>query len=422
MYIEDQGQGRLIIGPHPDGVLWLGREDWVYLTNYWSHDANPQVVLVIDRKGRIYRNFEHICPTLFLRSPEGAELNSLDAFLKTQTDPGDGPPEWQLIDDSAATPDRETLPTALEHEMQVAAAGEASAHARDLAVRALVREGSDESWAVVEPVLHGSTDWQLLDEARRAAETAGPARVGVVHGMIDASLGTQPQERARRLAAAVLAVDTQESLSYLLSLVGDADSAVLRTALRDAAEARREEGARGARAFAPLRNAVAALTALDRESAAALFRSLLDSSDQWQRQAGVYGVGELRLADTVGRLKTMLDRDTELSFRPGAVCVALGKIGSPEAYDALVDLASQEPVDNVGSYSVLGVVAEMYGDPERRPYGDWSNGCWATAPADEPATAARFAQALTRISALRGGSTLGQKARRQASLLLQAAP
>ncbi|MBM3473351.1 MAG: hypothetical protein FJX75_08800, partial [Armatimonadetes bacterium] len=36
MYIEDQGQGRLIIGPHPDGILWLGREDWVYLTNYWS--------------------------------------------------------------------------------------------------------------------------------------------------------------------------------------------------------------------------------------------------------------------------------------------------------------------------------------------------------------------------------------------------
>ncbi|MBM3475073.1 MAG: hypothetical protein FJX75_17565 [Armatimonadetes bacterium] len=421
MYIEDQGQGRLIIGPHPDGILWLGREDWVYLTNYWSHDANPQVVLVIDRKGRIYRNFEHICPTLFLQSPAGAELNSLDAFLKTQTDPGDGPPEWQLLDDSAATPERETLPTALEHEMQVAVAQEASAKARGLAACALIREGSEEAWEVAQEVLEGREDWGLLEAARRA--TGGDAaRSEAVRRILNHSLGADPAERAEHLAEAILAAEDREALDYLLPLSEGANKTALCAAFDHVARTQDQQVFWQLSSFRALRNSVTAFIALDPERAAACYRGLLDSPRKYARQAAIYGVGELRLADTIEKLMALVDPETENSLYPSAVCVALGKIGTPEAHDALIELLLREPVHVEQSWSVLVVMTEVCGRPGGSLRGEWWNGFWATVAEDRPAVAKRFSEAMNQLAEQTTDKPLAREARGRASSVLSQAP
>jgi HEAT repeat protein len=420
VYIEDQGQGRLTITRGPGGILWLGREDWVYLTSYWSHDANPQVVLVIDRKGRIYRNFEHICPSLFLQNPENAELDSLDAFLKTQTDPGDGPPEWQLIDDSAATPDREALPTALEHEMQVAVSEEASAEARRLAVRALIRQGSEEAWEVARGVIEGSEDWPLLDEARRA--TAGDAaRAGVVRRILDDSLGADPAERAEHLAEAILAAEDRDTLDYLLTLSEGANKTALCAAFDHVARTQDQQVFWQIGPFRALRNSITAFIVVDPQRAVACYRGLLDSPSKYERQAGIYGVGELRLADTVEKLMALVERDTENSLYPSAVCVALGKIGTPEAYDALIRLLLQEPIHVKQSWSVLVVMTEVCGRPGGSPRGDWWNGFWATVAEDQPAVAQRFSQAMNRLADMTTDERLAREARGRASSILSQA-
>ena len=417
MSVEDQGQGRLIITRGPGGILWLGREDWVYLTSYWSHDAEPQVVLVIDRKGRIYRNFEHICPSLFVQSPEGAELDSLEAFLRTLTSDGPGPHDWQLLDDSAATPDREALPTALEHEMQVAEAQEASAETRRLAVRALIREGSEEAWEVARGVIEGSEDWPLLDEARRA--TAGDAlRTEIVQRILDDSLGADPAARAEHLAKAILAAEDREALDYLLPLSEGADRTALCAAFEDVARRRNQQVFWQIGGFVALRNSITAFIALDPERAAACYRGLLDSPDQYVRQAGIYGVGELRLANTIEKLVTLVDPETENSLFPSAVCVALGKIGTPEAHDALIKLLLQEPIHVKQSWSVLVVMTEVCGRPGGSPRGEWWNGFWATVAEDKTAVAQRFADAMNQLAERTTDERLAREARGRASSIL----
>ena len=414
MWVEDQGEGRLIVSRGPGGILWLGREDWVYLTSFWSHTGDPQVVLVIDRKGRIYRNFEHICPSLFLQSPEGPNLNSLDAFLKTETDPGDGPPQWQLLDDSAATPDRDALPTAWEHQVQVAGSAEAPSEARQLAVLALIREGSADSWEVVEQVLEGTQDWRLLNEAQRAAASRDPARAEAIRRILGNSLGAEPAERARRLTEAILTAEDREALEYFTALAEAADKAALCTAFEAVALAQKEPVLYQFGSFAALRNSITAFGALDKDRAATFYRSLLDSANQRPRQAGVSAAGELRLADTVEKLMSLADRETGF---PGAVGVALGKIGTSEAHDALLKLLLQEPIDVKQSWSILDVMAEVCGKPGGSPPGSWRNGFWATVAEDVQATAERFAQAMNQLAERTTDERLAREARARAGLI-----
>jgi hypothetical protein len=456
--VEDGGEERLVVSYGPGGILWLGREDWVYLTSFWSHTADPQVILVIDRRGRIYRNFEHICPTLSLRVPEGAGVDSLGAFLKTETSEDDGPPRWVPIDDAMAAEDRETLPTAWEHQLEVATSQEASPRARGLAVCALIREGSDVSWNVVERVLRGtagpavlgekrrlivrtlaaedgdrawrlleqvlagSTDWPLLDEMRRLTADQDPARAAMMQRVLEDSLGATPLERGRHLGEAAVAAESRETLDYFLSLADAADRDAMCAVFEETARAQDTRLFYQLPGFGALRNSIAAFTMVDRERAAAFYRALLDSPDQHQREAAIYGVSELRLADTVGKLMALVDREAENSSYPSAVCVALGKIGTPEGHDALIELLLQEPIHAKQSFAVLCVMAEVCGGLRGRPQGSWSNGLWATVAEDRSATAERFASAMNELAERTTDERLAGEARVRASLIASQTP
>jgi len=239
--------------------------------------------------------------------------------------------------------------------------------------------------------------------------------------MLSASLGATPVERARRLAEAITAAEDRGALDYLLTLVEGADKATLCAAFGDVAKAQEQQVFWQYGSFRALRNSITAFVAVDRERAATFYQSLLDSGSQYQRQAGIYGVGELRLADTVGKLTALVDRETENSLYASAVCVALGKIGTTEAHDALIRMLLQEPIDVKQSWSVLVVMTEVCGEAGGGPRGEWWNGCWATVAADRPATAQGFAEAMNRLAELTTDERLAREARGRASFILSRA-
>jgi hypothetical protein len=334
----EQRANRVVRIDGPAGMFWLGSTDWGCFDAFSTHDSEPQVVLLICRDGRIFRTFEHVCPYLFLRLREDGGVDSVERFLRSETCEGGDKRSWELLDATGATPERLELPTALAHMRQVVQSEDARPETRRVALRALFREGSDESWQLVEAHLAGSSDWALLDELRRAAGTADHPRAAAVHRLLDQALGTDPEQRASRLAEAIAAVASRESVGFFTSLVDDPTRAAVCTRLEAVVAGQSQPVDFGSGPFWGLRNSVTALAALDAGRAASCCRALLNAPTPTGRQAGIYGVGELRLADTVDRLLGMVDRDAENSFSPSAVCVALGKIGTREAHDALVKL------------------------------------------------------------------------------------
>jgi hypothetical protein len=102
--------------------------------------------------------------------------------------------------------------------------------------------------------------------------------------------------------------------------------------------------------------------------------------------------------------------------------VALGKIGTPQAYEALAARLLQAPGDPTLAYSVLGVVAEALGGGDTGGGGTWANGWWATPPEDRPATARRLGAALEEVVIHTRNTTLSKKAREGAAALRESAP
>jgi hypothetical protein len=171
------------------------------------------------------------------------------------------------------------------------------------------------------------------------------------------------------------------------------------------------------REFAALRNSVNAYGVLDAKRASAFYRSLLAQPPGAVREAGIYGLGELRVADAVKDLRTVIVPDKENSFSPGSVSLSLGKIGTPEAYDLLESMLLDDPIVVKQSWTVLTVMDEICGRPAKSPPGSWSNGCWASVAEDRATVTNRFAAAMTKLAAKAGDERLAREARGRADSL-----
>jgi len=396
------------------GMFWLGPTDWAYMTSISSHDLEPQIALIIDRDGRVYRVFEHVCPSLPLSRPEGLEIDSIEAFLQTYAGTDDEPRRWELLEDFYATADRAQLPTAQEHQRMLALAPEAAADARRLAIRALIRDGTEESWEVVKMALAGITDWAVLEDARQTAHAVDEAKGQYIAGVQQARLNAEPQQRTEQQILAILSVADRTGLDHLLALVDDHDAEALCARIEAFCRSytMRAAGSRGE--FARLRNVVNAFGALDTERAAAFFSNLLESPAGPVRQVGVYGVGELRVPGVVAKLRTMVVAEHEGFLSADSVCVALGKISTPEAHQALIDLLLQDPMEVRLAWAAMAAMTRVCGGLAGSPPGTWANGCWATVADGPVAVAERFAAALNTLADRTADERLAREARGRA--------
>ena len=257
---------------------------------------------------------------------------------------------------------------------------------------------------------------------RRLTAEHDPARAEMVRRVLDDSLGGTPVERGRHLGEAALAAESRETLDHFISLADGADRDAMCEVFEETARAQETRLFYQLRGFGALRNSITAFMVVDRDRAAAFYRSLLDSPSQHAREAAIYGASELRLADTLPKLMALLDRDAENGCYPSAVCVALGKMGTPEAHDALIELLLQEPIHTRQSYAVMGVMAEVCGRAGGSPRGSWANGLWATVAEDTAATAARFAQAIDELAQRTDDERLAGQARARARSIVGQTP
>jgi hypothetical protein len=171
------------------------------------------------------------------------------------------------------------------------------------------------------------------------------------------------------------------------------------------------------RSFPRLRNAITAHVSANPKRAAAFYRSFLGSKEKRERDIAVYGLGELRDSTAIPELVAAMVPEQENSLLPGSVAVALGKIGSEDAYAALVQMVLQEPVVERRVWAAIVVMKEVCGVPAKSPGGSWQNGCLVTVATDRRAAAERFAAAM-RTLAERADKELASSARNSADYLL----
>jgi len=173
--------------------------------------------------------------------------------------------------------------------------------------------------------------------------------------------------------------------------------------------------------FWAIRNTITAYGAIAPDRARAFFRSLLTHDQDPVRHVGIYGVGELRVAEAVPELLPLVTPEYENCFRADCVSVALAKISTPEAHQALLDMLAREPVDIRYAWEVAVSMCAVCGTEGRSPQGAWWNGCWATVPDDLPSVARRFADALNALAERTTDDRLAREARGRADSCLRAA-
>ncbi len=399
------------------GLFWLGPEDWAYMISFASHDQESQIALIIARDGRVYRTFQHVCPRLFLSRPEGLAMDSIEAFLQTMSMENREPCGWELIDGSYATPDRDELLTAQEHQQMLAVAPAASADARKLALRALIRDGSDESWEVVNTALDAITDWAIIDDARQTAASVDEAKGEYIAALQQARLNADPQQRTEQQLLAILSAVDRGALGRFTSLVEDDDTEAMCARIEAFCRSYTVRAATDRTQLARLRNVVNAYGALDAERAGTFFSSLLEEPPGALRRAGVYGVGELRVADAVAELRTMAVPAYDGFLGADSVCVALGKISTPQAHQALADLLLQLPTNTELAGGAMAAMKRVCGGRAGSPWGTWANGCWATVAEDRVAAAESFAEALNTLADRTDDEELADRARHEAEVM-----
>jgi len=232
----------------------------------------------------------------------------------------------------------------------------------------------------------------------------------------DAQAG--PHGRATFLTKAILDADGPQAIARLASLARPQDRAHLCGAFESLARAWNGSVYFQTGSFSSLRNSIHAYGIIDRERAVAFYRSLLRSEKRPQREIGVYGLGDLRVGDAVDDLLAVAVPTQENRLCPGSVCVALGKIGTPEADDALVRMLLEEPIVVRRSWSALVVMTEICGLPGGSPRGCWENGFWATVADDRLAAAKRFSQAMKELAETSGDERLSREASSRAGWIV----
>jgi len=220
-----------------------------------------------------------------------------------------------------------------------------------------------------------------------------------------------------QLNEAILAAEARETVAALAKLAKAVEAAQFRTLFESLAAGQTRRISWQLQGWRELRNSATAYGVLDHEQAVAFYRSLLKSSQPAIRGVGVYGCGELRVAEAVPELLTVVVPEDENCMVPSAVCVALGKIGTPSAHEALAGLLSRAGLPENSRLSIMTVMSCVCGHTGiRGPDGIWENGTWYSVTLD-PAGAELLARACDSLEGQAVGDRVLSRARHTAEML-----
>lgn len=269
------------------------------------------------------------------------------------------------------------------------------AETRQAGMRALIFEGTDATWQTVLDHIELETDWSVIGYALTMAEACLPERAGALRESLIDRLRTEGEAGVRNLALALTEAQDHEGVAAVAKLGAEVNREALCGICRDVAYGQTEPVLCQTRSFAALRNTITAYAEVDREGAAAFYQSLLQSPTPRTVEVGIYGCGELRVAEAIPELLNVLVPENENCMVAGSVCVALGKIGTPAAHEALVGLLTRPDVTDRMAWEVAVVMNSICGEPGRSPTGTWENGTWWTETELPAVTAAQFGAAIT---------------------------
>jgi len=294
-----------------------------------------------------------------------------------------------------------------ERQEQVVLDATASAPARKTAMRLLAFAGADGAWELFAALAPDLDGWETSGYALVLAQALSPERVPAIAGRLLRPAGAAPGDEATRLADGIARAETREVVLALASLAGEVGPEAARTALEDALAQQRDQLFVYGPRFAAMRNLVSAYGAVDAAAATGFFRSLLARPDLAVRGCAVYGLGELRVRDAVADLVAAFPV-SEDQGSAGSVIAALGKIGTPEACDALAALALKPGLDRGAGGALIATMSRVCGAWQS---GTWATGDWVTLADDPQAAGQSFVAALERLAAQTDDARLATWAR-----------
>ncbi|MBT3382048.1 MAG: Ig-like domain-containing protein [Lentisphaerae bacterium] len=383
------GEHRSVSGP--EGVLCFADENWLYIRSFSTHTADPQTILARDRQGNIYSAVGHACPSFEVRVANGAPVDSLEDFLRTRTESSG----WEAVEQAPGNGAQVSEDTASAILRVALLTPGSPAAARKIALRALVRDDGEESWAAVMHTLVNGEDWGLRAYTLTLVMEHYPDDTAEWCELFADTLPQDPFERGRILDDVISSVASREGIETMLAFVREVDRDSLFQAFeRRARNCEDDQVCSQLRSFRAIRNSVNAYGILDPERSGTFYRSLLGGQTPSERAVAIYAVGELRVVGALTELTVAEPVHRENCFIASSVLIALGKLGTTEARDEVV----RRLVAGLGDRRTLStarfVLYETCGRPGASPRGTWEIGTWVTVAADPRATAARFAQAL----------------------------
>jgi HEAT repeat protein len=330
------------------------------------------------------------------------------------------PPEWPAENPVVLALRDAVARTTVEAQRAVAVDPGANANLRRAALRRLAFEDTDDGWRVIAGLAEGGFTVEPVGYALHLATVLAPARAPGFRQALSQGLVREGPEGPRQLAVAILDANERDTLLALASLGGVVDKDGLCRTFEGIARGQVEPVHWQTPSWRALRNSVNAYGAIDPDRAKRFYRSLLSSDRERVRDVAIYAVGELRIADAAPELVPLAVLDRENSFEAHSVCVALGKISTPPAYDALVAMLQRDPVVSRGAWSVIVIMSALGGYEGRSPPGTWENGLWYTPPENQRTVALRFAEAMRQLADRTTDERLAREARGRAQTILAA--
>lgn len=322
--------------------------------------------------------------------------------------------DWDRVDPVVAALQRESEALTQVDYARVLSNVGGPAKPRQAALRALIFEGADATWQVVLSHVERETDWSVIGYALGLSDACLPERVETLRAALVQRLRSEGEEGVRQLVLGLTEAQDREEVSAMAKLGAEVDRGRLCRIFQDIAFAQTQPLNWQMRSFAALRNTITAYGEIDRDGAVAFYQSLLQSARPRVREVGVYGCGDLHVAEAVPELLAALVPENENCMVASSVCVALGKIGSPEAYEALIAMLGRTDMDDRRRHAVATVMTSICGSPGRSPDGTWANGTWYTVTPDRDEVGPKFAKALRQAADQatdeRGARMLGGRA------------
>jgi len=329
-------------------------------------------------------------------------------------------PAWDRANPVVAALTEAAEGFSLERQRAVLLDAEAPPAARRAGARRLAFEGTEEGWQTLLELVDTEADEQLLAHVLMLAEELASERAPTLRERMAARLG--PGERgARTLTLAITEAKDEGTVRALASLGESLGRDEVCRLLEEIARGQRTPPHWQSQGFEPIRNTITAYGAVDLDRAQAFYRSLLSAHNEAVRRVGIYGAGELRVAEAAPELLPLVDPRYENCFRADCVIVALGKISTPEAHDALIDILAEETDNTRHAWEIMVVLCSVCGREGRSPQEAWWNGCWATVAEDLPTVGPRIAAALDALADRSTDERLTREARGRARTCREAA-